>query len=91
MFEVSLERLKPCTILVAVGKPLSVLAAIRMTKDHDKLGRVVVVPCLEFQRFVVTFKKPLPGRDIGERQANSGEGPLSRDYVASRLEVGTRL
>jgi hypothetical protein len=49
MFEISLERLKPGTILVAIGKPFSVLAAIRMTNDHHKLGRVVVVPRFEFQ------------------------------------------
>ena len=57
MFEVCLERLEPGTVVVAIGKPLSVLAAIRMTNDHDKLGRVVVVSCFEFQGFVVAFKK----------------------------------
>ena len=61
MFEVSLKRLEPFTILVTIGKPLSVLAAIRTTNDHDKLSCVVVVPCFEFQGFVVAFKKPQRG------------------------------
>jgi hypothetical protein len=75
MFEVSLERLEPCTIRVAIGKPLSVLAAIRMTNDHDKLGCVVVVACFEFQGFVVAFKNHSMGHASFEGCATVDPGP----------------
>ena len=71
MFEASLEGVEPCTILVAIGKPLSLLAAVRMTNDHDKLGPVVVVPCFEFQSFVVAFEKPQHGSGLVRRLRHS--------------------
>jgi hypothetical protein len=95
MFELSLERLEPFTILVTIGKPLSVLEAIRMRQDDPNWARRNKWTSSAFLGFctffadAVSHESHYPGAYV--EAALTGIGAFVLSLVISYTPIGKHI